>query len=88
MPISSSEVRRLLVKHDPIFAVGNPAAQQNEYDLELSKVIHAIGECHDYTSLRRRLRQIFRQSVGFLEAGTVFRYSKLARDLMKLKLDP
>jgi len=84
--ISTADVRRLLIQHDPVFAVGNPGVQQDEYDLELPKVVTSLRESDDYVTLRRRLRQIFAETVGILEAGTVFRYSKLARDLMKLKL--
>ena len=83
--ISSSDVRKLLIQHDPIFAIGNPEAQQNEYDLELPKVIEAIKDCDDYTCLRKKLRRIFSKTVGVFSAGTTLRYSKLARDLMKLK---
>ena len=76
--------RRLLLRHDPIFAVANPASQQNEYDMEIPMVADALCRCDDYKSLREELRRIFARTVGTFEAGTVSRYTKLAQELLKI----
>ncbi len=78
-------IRGPLLRHDPIFAVANPASQQDEYDLEIPVVADALCRCDDYKSLREELRRIFALTVGTFEAGTVFRYTKLAQELLKLK---
>jgi len=78
-------VRRLLIKHDPLFACVCPPEQHGEYDLELPRVVLALNQSSDYKVLRRELRRIFSESVGVFEAGTVFRYSRLARELLVMK---
>lgn len=81
----NEEVRKLLIKHDPLFACSNPSQQGDEYDLELPKVVAELEKCTDYKNLRSKLRAVFKDTVGVFEAGTIFRYSALAKDLMTLK---
>ncbi len=78
-------IRCLLLREDPIFAVGNPAAQRDEYDLAVPMVAEALGRCGDYKTLRGELRRIFARTVGTFEAGTVFRYTKLAKELVRIR---
>lgn len=80
----TGEVRQLLLKYDPIFAVGNVSKQQDEYDLEIPEVIDALMRCDDFRELRKELMQIFSRTVG-MHAGTRFRYTGLARDLLLLR---
>jgi hypothetical protein len=78
-------VRQLLLKYDPIFAVGNVTKQQDEYDLEIPEVIEVLMRCNSFRDLRKELRQIFSRTVG-MHAGTRFRYTGLARDLLLLRM--
>ncbi len=80
-------IRILLIQFDPILAIGNPEGQHDEYDLEIPMVFRAALEHRDYKSLRSALRRVFAETTGTLEAGTVFRHTKLAKELIKLKLN-
>ena len=81
------EMRRLLIKYDPLLAIGNPKHQQDEYDLEIPMVARATMDCRDYKSLRSELRRIFAKTGGVIGAGTVFRYTKLAKELIRLNTE-
>ncbi|RMD59725.1 DUF1871 family protein [Candidatus Parcubacteria bacterium] len=78
-------IRQLLLKHDPIFAVTNVAEQRDEYKLEIPQVLAAVMSCQDPKTLRKELRKIFSKTVGTFEAGTRWRYRRLARELLALK---
>jgi hypothetical protein len=83
--LTREAVRMLLIKHDPLLAVNSLEHQQDEYDSEIEPVLNAVAESEDWRQLRVRLLKIFRNVSGVFVAGTRFRYSELARELMKLK---
>ncbi len=73
------------MKHDPIFAVVRPADQGDEYNLKLPEVVSALIQSRDYEHLRKGLRRVFAKRVGSFEAGTGFRYTLVAKELLVLK---
>ena len=84
-PDFEMRVRSAILKYDPVFACIDPANQQDEYDMEMPAIIQAIKNSPDSNHLRKKLRQIFVEKVGFFEAGTKFRYTKLANELLRLE---
>jgi hypothetical protein len=77
-----SKIRDTLLDFDPIFAFGNRKFQGSEYDLEIPEILSSLLHADDYRKLRCELQKIFRRRVGLFEAGTKFRYTKLAKKII------
>ena len=80
-----AEINRILFDHDPVSLIIDPVSQADEYKHEARLILEECSNGNSVDELRLLIAKIFSATCGSLQAGSRFRYTTIAKEIMHAK---